>query len=354
MTGLLLALLVTEAAASERSKPTAEDVVRTLERAWLDAYEQLDSAAMQRIVADDFLITFPDGATQSKAQILAYLATARARPSTPPTRFHTEGTTARAYGNTVILSGVVVTTSTRNGKPTESRSRYTDTYVSRNGHWQVVASHLSNVPEPRAANAAGTDTVRFVRDHTLVSRSLPRTRIDVDPRLAYVGALTFELKQAAQVQRHVFAERDEQGTPRRLLIVQFESILPAAKGSYTFRVENPTRLGAHDYQTDTGFFDFVEAATARPGAEAEQTTTFLAGMGLQVKGEAFLVARHARIVDPEKRSEIILFYYENLRELDRTRQELDAGGARASELPGLLRDVAARAKAAFKVHDPVN
>ena len=354
MTGLLVALLVSQAEASAPPKSSAEDVVRALERSWLDAYEQLDSVAMKRIVADDFLITFPDGSTQTKAQILAFIESARRRPSQTRPRFHTEGVSSRTYGDVVILTGTLVTSNTRDGMHTESRDNYTDTYVSRGGRWQVAASHLSKAPEPRAANAAAADTVRFVRDHTLISRKLPRTRIDVDPRLAHVGAIKFELKQSAEVQRQVFVEPDEQGRPRRMLIVQFESILPSAKGSYTFRVENPTRLGAHDYQSDTGFFDFVEAAAARPGAEAEHTKAFLASKQILLEGETFLVARYARIVDPEKRSEIILFYYENLRELDRTRKDLDTGGARAQELPGLLRDVAARARTAFRVHDTVD
>lgn len=126
--------------------------VHALERAWLDAYEQLDTLAMDRIVATDFLITFPDGSQQTKGQIIADLRTMRGRPGPYTTRFRTEGTTARVYGRTVVLTGVVVTISQRSGKTSEDRARYTDTYVERDGRWQVVASHLSNMPaeKPKA------------------------------------------------------------------------------------------------------------------------------------------------------------------------------------------------------------
>jgi uncharacterized protein (TIGR02246 family) len=130
----------------------AEEEVRKLERAWLDAYEQLDVAAMQRIVADDFTITFPDGSIQTKPQIIASLKRPRG-PAQASMRFYTEEVQSRAYGETVILMGRVITEYQRDGKPAKAQSRYTDTYVKRDGRWQVVASHLSNVAEPKSEAA---------------------------------------------------------------------------------------------------------------------------------------------------------------------------------------------------------
>lgn len=142
LTVLLFALLVPPAFAQ-----TADPVqqVRQLEREWLDAYEKRDSAAIQRIVADDFTIVFPDGASQTKADIMVMLERGRAG-SRPSPRFTTEDVLARAYGDTVILSGRVIT-HRKGADGTEERqeSRYTDTYVRLDGRWQVVASHLSNV-----------------------------------------------------------------------------------------------------------------------------------------------------------------------------------------------------------------
>ena len=202
------------------------------------------------------------------------------------------------------------------------------------------------------ASASGGAGKRSVRDHTLVSRELPRMDMAIDPRLEHLGALEFDLQQNARVERHVFAWRERPGPPARLVIVQFESILPGKKGAYTFGLENPTRLGAHDYQTQVGFFNFDAAAEARPDAEAERTRAFLAEKGWNVQGEDFLVARYARIVDPQKRSELIVFYYENVRTLDRTRRDLEAGGSHEHERAGLFRDVEARARRAFTIRDP--
>ena len=124
----------------------AEEEVRNLERQWLNAYEQHDSQTMTRIVADDFIITFPNGTMQSKLQLMQMIANPNA--TSPKMHFYTEDVKSRAYGDTVILMGRVVTEYERDGKKVKEQSRYTDTYVRRNGRWQVVASHLSNVEEP--------------------------------------------------------------------------------------------------------------------------------------------------------------------------------------------------------------
>jgi hypothetical protein len=68
-------------------------------------------------------------------------------------RFSTEDVRSRTYGDTVILIGRVITEYERDGKAVKEQSRYTDTYVKRNGQWQVVASHLSNVEEAKKQGA---------------------------------------------------------------------------------------------------------------------------------------------------------------------------------------------------------
>ena len=150
---LLVAACGVSTAAQEAPPPRpkltqAEDEVRKLERQWLDAYEQNDADAMERIVADDFLITFPNGSMQTKPQLVTMIKAAR-RAGQSRMKFYTEGVQSRAYGETVILTGRVVAEYERDGKTVKEPSRYTDTYVRRDGRWQVVASHLSNVEEPK-------------------------------------------------------------------------------------------------------------------------------------------------------------------------------------------------------------
>lgn len=138
---ILLTLALSSAFAFTQENPA--DTVQKLERAWLDAYEQHDEKAMNVIVAADFTITFPNGSMQTKTQILTSLN--GPRPAGRSIKFHTEDVQARIYGDTVILIGRVVTEYQRDGQTaSKEEQRYTDTYVKRNGRWQVVASHLSN------------------------------------------------------------------------------------------------------------------------------------------------------------------------------------------------------------------
>ncbi|MEK6335934.1 MAG: nuclear transport factor 2 family protein [Acidobacteriota bacterium] len=140
----LILIVLTVGVGFASSQDDAVHSVQKLERAWLDAYEQHDEKAMNTIVADDFTITFPNGSIQTKAQIMSSLKRPRS-PGGPTMKFHTEEVQGRAYGDTVILSGRVVTEYQRDGQTTsKEQQRYTDTYVRRDGRWQVVASHLSN------------------------------------------------------------------------------------------------------------------------------------------------------------------------------------------------------------------
>lgn len=146
-TQLVVLLLFLLAPLTLHAQDAASDV-RQLERRWLDAYERLDDKAMDTIVADDFTITFPDGTMQNKAQVVASL---KPRTGSSPTtsKFLTEEVQARVYGDTVILTGVVISEWFRDGKSAGKEAmRYTDTYVKRNGKWQVVASHLSGSKKP--------------------------------------------------------------------------------------------------------------------------------------------------------------------------------------------------------------
>jgi uncharacterized protein (TIGR02246 family) len=141
-------LLAAGHAAARQGLSKAEQEVRKLEREWLDAYEKNDAEAMDRIVAEDFTITFPNGSVQTKAQLMAMI---RAPRKGAPPKFHTESVASRAYGDTVILTGRVVGEFQQGDKTVRDVSRYTDTYAKVGGRWRVVASHLSAAEPPRPA-----------------------------------------------------------------------------------------------------------------------------------------------------------------------------------------------------------
>jgi len=120
----------------------AEQAVRRLEREWLDAGHNKDLAAIYRILADDFIITFGDGSVRDKAEVMRRL---RVGTRNPNEYDWTEDSKVRVHGNKAIIVGRYRYRLRENNKETISESRYTDTYIKRKGHWQVVASHLSDI-----------------------------------------------------------------------------------------------------------------------------------------------------------------------------------------------------------------
>lgn len=135
-----LALLAGCAASGPTSRPNAEAELRAAERAWLDAYDDNDVEAMRRIVADEFAIVYANAAVLDKAETIGLLSPGT--PDDPATRQFTENTTVRLYGDVAILTGVYV----NEGPNGTNRARYTDTWLWRDGRWQVVASHLTRLP----------------------------------------------------------------------------------------------------------------------------------------------------------------------------------------------------------------
>ncbi|MEP6707324.1 MAG: DUF4440 domain-containing protein [Pyrinomonadaceae bacterium] len=121
----------------------AEREVRKTEREWLDAYEHSDAEAMNRILSDDFKLTFPNGSVQTKANILAQLKSGQ-NSGRPSPKFSTADEQSRVEGDAVILTGRVIQTMERDGQTRTMQMRYTDTYMKRQGRWQVVASKLTS------------------------------------------------------------------------------------------------------------------------------------------------------------------------------------------------------------------
>jgi predicted CxxxxCH...CXXCH cytochrome family protein len=131
--------------AARPAQVSAAAEVRARERAWLDAYEQRDPVAMADILAEGFVITFPDGGRQTRAEVVASMERGRAAGKPGP-RFTTRGTIALERDGVVTLVGEVIMTSP--DAPAGDVSTYTDTWVREGATWRVLASHLSRARAP--------------------------------------------------------------------------------------------------------------------------------------------------------------------------------------------------------------
>ena len=141
---LVIALLVVWAfdfpAGQNKPGDSASSRLLALENKFNAAYKSGDIAAMNSLLAEDFIITVEDGNTLSKS---GYIAD-NGRPD-----FHVEisdlsGLSVRMHGNTAVVTGAYHEKGISKGQPYEYHDRFTDVWMNINGRWQIIASHYSS------------------------------------------------------------------------------------------------------------------------------------------------------------------------------------------------------------------
>ena len=132
-------------------------------------------------------------------------------------------------------------------------------------------------------------------------------RIRTPDGFRYVGSCAFELHAVARVERHVFVE----GGPdvRRMIVVHFEAFLPGVDDLYRYALVDPAVLDGATYGRSTNVLSLRDELVESPNAEMAHTMEFLRSKDLRL-GDRHAVARFARIVGPERRKEILIFYHE--------------------------------------------
>lgn len=143
--GLFIALFIGLAACDRGSsgmdEQTARDMLAQRETIWLASYGDADSTRMSGILADGFTITFPDGRQETRADLIGGLD--QPGRTAQEVNHYTENRSVALNGDTAVVSGIYV--SPGRGQRPDIRMRYTDTWIYRDGTWQVLASHLSSV-----------------------------------------------------------------------------------------------------------------------------------------------------------------------------------------------------------------
>jgi ketosteroid isomerase-like protein len=119
-------------------QPDSAPKVTALESNWRDAYKQRDVAAMNTLLADDFIATI-DGDTYSKSGYLA-------RAANTQTQVEVSEMVApkiRVSGNVAIVTATYHEKGATKGQSYEFHDNVTDTWSNSGGRWQVLASHHS-------------------------------------------------------------------------------------------------------------------------------------------------------------------------------------------------------------------
>jgi ketosteroid isomerase-like protein len=118
----------------------AERYIVESERQWAESVATGDTSAVQRIIADDFVGVEPKGRLYDKAKMIAETRNA-------PQYFvsnRLNEVKVRFYGETAIAQGDE-SWERRSGE--RGRFVWTDTWIRRNGRWQIVAAEDLIAPE---------------------------------------------------------------------------------------------------------------------------------------------------------------------------------------------------------------
>ena len=139
---VLLLNTVGAARASQRNIESDRRALVELENEWLK--NEHDDAALERILAPDFVHPVPTGDFLTKAQHIFY-STKYKPPANIKQRF--ESLSARIYGDVGIVNGIVVTSDER-GQDVD-RTIFTDVFAYREGRWQAVNAQENRVEKLR-------------------------------------------------------------------------------------------------------------------------------------------------------------------------------------------------------------
>jgi ketosteroid isomerase-like protein len=137
----LLCLTLCHYTSGESESETEKYIIEN-ERQWAESVATGDTSALERFIADDFVGVDPKGNVYDKAEMIADTKEA-------PKHFisnHLNQVKVKFHGDTAIAQGDE-TWERRSGEPKRGRFVWIDTWMRRNGKWQIVAAVDVNAPE---------------------------------------------------------------------------------------------------------------------------------------------------------------------------------------------------------------
>lgn len=137
----LLSLFNFASVQAQQANGATEKAIVALEDQWLKSQKTNNPDLVSPLLADKYVYTSEEGKVMNKAQ---NIADAKA---TKYTFADYENVQVTVFGDTAIATGGGKFKGTdSSGKPMDSHSRFTDTWVKMpDGKWQCVASHTSAI-----------------------------------------------------------------------------------------------------------------------------------------------------------------------------------------------------------------
>lgn len=137
----MLSLVSASLSQAQPASGATEKAVLALENQWMQSQKTNNPDLVAPLLADKFVETSGEGKVRNRTESLANAK------ATKYSNVEYQDMKVTVYGDTAIATGGFKGQGTdESGKPFNSHSRWTDTWVKMpDGKWQCVASHSSNI-----------------------------------------------------------------------------------------------------------------------------------------------------------------------------------------------------------------
>lgn len=135
-------MLISEMASEKPHSPEElEPSLKEVSNTYDDAIKSRDSVAFKKLLAEDYLSTNTEGKVHTREQDIAFMFD----PNLKMTNISTEDKKFRVFKNFAVETGQYNVSGSYNGEDFTESGRYTTTWMYKDGKWQIIADHTSDI-----------------------------------------------------------------------------------------------------------------------------------------------------------------------------------------------------------------
>jgi len=142
VTALLPALFLLACAPAPTPVADTRAALEAAAQRYEDAQIAGDGAALEQLIADDYVLVGSDGARSNKAELIAFWTADGFDPAPVTVTEPVE----HIWSDGAALGGTVTLSWTQDGAPVSVTLRYVDVWALRDGEWRVVYGQTTRVP----------------------------------------------------------------------------------------------------------------------------------------------------------------------------------------------------------------